>query len=361
MKIGIIASIWISNPPKGFGFGAQEYLTYQLAEKLLKKGHDVTLFATGDSQTNAKLISVIPTQLIDDPSATPEMRNEAEIRNVAEAYKHSSEFDIIHNHLLPNALSFAAASTIKTVHTLHHLIYLDKPDFQLYQKYKDQNYVSISNNQRNQVPNLNYVATVYNGIDTGFYKYKEVPDDSYLLYIGRMKKYKGIHTAIKVAKELDIPLKIASPLPSPGQYDYQEVMDYYNEQIKPFENDKIEFINGVEGDNKVRLLQNARAFLFPVERNEPFGMTIIESMACGAPVIAYDQGATTEIVDNNVDGFLCKEYDQLKSSVQTILEMDTQAYTSFRKNARSHVEKSFSIEKMVDGYERVYEKILTSA
>lgn len=351
MKIAIVASIWISVPPKGYGFGAQEYLAYYIAKILKEKGHDVTLFASGDSHTDAKLISVTPNQVCDMNFPDPKLKDMFELMNLSEAYKYSKDFDIIHNHLLPYGLLFANQNKTPIVHTLHHAIYKTRADIFLYQKYKNQNYISISNAQRKIVPELNYIDTVYNGIDPNFYKFKAESKGEYLLFLGRMKKYKGIHTAIEIAKRTDLKLKIASPMPNKNQSDYREVMGYYDKEIAPNVGENIEYINGVEGDDKIKLLQNAKALISPIERDEPFGMTVIEAMACGTPVIAYIGGAAAEIIKDGETGYLIPRDDKngLVDAVKNIDKID-------RHKCRELVENKFSVEKMVDNYEKIYKK-----
>lgn len=373
MKIGIIASIWISNPPKGFGYGAQEYLSYYIAEKLTKKGHQVTLFASGDSVTKANLVHVTDKQVIDIKFPDSKISDVFELMNISEAYKRSNDFDIIHNHLLPYGLLFADWSKTPTLHTLHHNIYRTHADIFLYEKYKNQNYVSISLAQRQIIPELNYIANVYNGVDTKYYSFKERPDGDYLLYLGRIKKYKGIHLAIAVAKKLNLKLIIAAPLPQQIQNDYSEVMDYWEKEIKPLIGNNIQFINGVAGEKKLNLLQNAKVFMFPDTREEPCPVTPLEAMACGLPVVGYARGSLIEQVTDKVTGFLINQSDKyitgdwavkkmdidgLSEAVEKIYSMPKEEYLIMRKNCRKHIEKIFTVDKMVDEYEKVYNQIL---
>ncbi len=360
MRIALIASIWISVPPKGFGFGAQEYLAYHIAEGLKKKGHEVTLFATADSQVSTKLVSVSKKQVKDINFPDPRIKDVFELMNLCEAYRIANQFDLIHNHLLPYGLLFAEQVQTPVVHTLHHQIYPNRADVFLYKRFCRQNYISISNAQRLIMPELNYVNTVYNGIDTNFYSFKNLPKNNYLLYIGRLKKYKGIHTAIKISQELGLPLKIAAPLPSKNQPDYTEVYEYWESEIKPHLGNSIEHIDGVLGKEKIYLIQNARVLIFPVERPEPFGMTVIEALSCGTPVIAYNTGAIPELILDKKNGYLVKENDftRLKKAVQELYALPQKEYQQLRYDCRKHVEKHFRVETMVDNYEKTYLKIL---
>ncbi len=363
MRIAIIASIWISVPPQGFGFGAQEYLAYHIAEGMKRKGHDVTLFATADSKTSGTLVSVAEKQVMDIGFSDPKVKDIFELINVSEAYKRADEFDIIHNHLLPYGLLLADWSKTPTVHTLHHKIYREHADIFLYERYKKQNFISISRAQRSIIPELNYIATVYNGVDCIFYRFKQsASSDNYLLYLGRLKKYKGIHTAISLAKRLHVKLKIATPLPNISQPDYKEVNDYWEQEIKPQLGENIEYVGSVKGQEKINLLGNAKALIVPVEREEPFGMTLIEAMACGTPVIAYAAGAIPEIMIDGKTGYEVSfsNSEQLYKAVERLYSMPEKDYLMMRKLSRAHIEKNFSVERMVENYEMVYRQVLSN-
>lgn len=370
MRIGLIASVWITVPPHGFGFGAQEYLAYHLAEGLMRKGHDVTLFASGGSKTSAKLVSVTDKAVVDIDFPDPKIKGMFELMNISACYKMANSFDIIHNQLLPYGLLFADLTRVPTIHTLHHQIYTNRADTFLYHKYKNQNFVSISDAQRTIFPALTYKATIYNGTDANFYAYEENPTGDYLLYIGRMNSYKGIHTAIKIAQNMNLKLKIASPLPFKTQVDYKEVMDYYDNQIQPFLSASIEYIGEVLAEEKIRLIKNAKLLIFPIERPEPFGMTVIESMSCGTPVITYAMGALPEIIVDGKTGFLVNLNTKnayaiepsgiqgLQKAVERIFQMNQNDYQTLRKQARQRVEKYFAIESMVDNYEKLYQQLI---
>lgn len=371
MKIALIGSIWITIPPKDFGFGSQEYLQYELIEGLIKKGHDVTLFAAAGAKTKAKLVPAAPQQVIDLQPADNRTKETFELMNLSEAFKRAGDFDIIHNHLLPHGLLFPDLVKTPVVHTLHHQIYKTS-EIYLYRRFKSQNFVSISNAQRNIMPELSYVDTVYNSIDTNAYKYQEIPGGNYLLYLGRLKRYKGVHTAIKLAQKLGLNLKIAFPDPNPSQPDYEEVNEYWQKDIKPEIGKHIEHIGQVSGQEKIKILQNAKALIFPVEREEPFGMSVIEAMSCGTPVIVYGKGALPELVADTKTGYIVKQNSDdpattsiketglpgLEKAVNKIFNMTSSEYTAIRQNSRLAVEQNFSISKMVEGYEAVYKKIL---
>jgi len=361
MRIAIIGSIWISVPPQDFGFGAQEYLAYYIAEGMKRKGHDVTLFATADSKISGSLVSIAEKQVMDIGFPDPKVKDIFELMNVSEAYKRAEEFDIMHNHLLPYGLLLADWSKTPTVHTLHHKLYREHADIFLYERYKNQNFISISNAQRNIIPELNYIATVYNGVDCNFYRFEQsASPDGYLLYIGRLKKYKGIHTAISLAKRFHVKLKIAAPLPNISQPDYEEVNDYWEQEIKPQLSDNIEYAGNVKGQEKINLLGNAKALIVAVEREEPFGMTLIEAMSCGTPVIAYAAGAIPEIMLDGQTGYEVpvSDYEQLCRAVERLYSMPEKDYALMRKLCRMHIEKNFSVEKMVENYEKVYRQVL---
>lgn len=371
MRIAIIASIWIPVPPKSFGFGAQEYLSYYIAEGMQRKGHDVTLFASGDSNVTVKLVSVNTTQVSQMKFPDPRIKDMFELMNISECYKQAANFDLIHNQLLPYGLPFAPLTKTPTLHTLHHRIYEERADIFLYKRYKDQNYVSISRTQKNIIPELNYVSTVYNGVDTSTFSFQQKPQGDYIVYLGRMKRYKGIHTAIRVAKTLGVKLKIVSPMPSPTQSDYKEVIAYWENEIQPCLGDTIEYTDEIIGEEKVNLLQNAKLLLFPLEREEPFGMTVIEAMSSGTPVVTFALGSMPELVVDGKTGYLIK-FDEsnrnqytfkktyvegMEEATKKIYALSEADYLAMRKSARAHVEKNFSIHLMVDRYEEIYKVI----
>lgn len=362
MKIAVIASIWISVPPQDFGFGAQEYLAYHIAEGMKRRGHDVTLFATADSHTSGTLVSVAEKQVMDSGFPDQKIKDIFELINVSEAYKRADEFDIFHNHLLPYGLLFADWGKTPTVHTLHHKIYRERADIFLYERYKRQNFVSISHAQRCVIPELNYIATVYNGVDCSFYQFEpNASSEGYLLYIGRLKKYKGIHTAIRLARRAHVRLKIAAPLPNISQPDYEEVNDYWEQEIKPQLGESIEYVGEVKGQEKNHLLGNAKALIAPFEREEPFGMTLIEAMACGTPVIAYAVGAIPEIIINGKTGYevAIADSEQLYRAVERLYCMPEEDYMLMRTLCRTHVGEVFSVERMVENYETIYQQVLS--
>jgi glycosyltransferase involved in cell wall biosynthesis len=361
MRIGLIASIWISVPPKYFGFGAQEYLASVLADGLSEKGHSVVLFASGGSATRAALHSVVDQPVSTIPSTDSKLKDMYEILNVSEAISQSSSFDILANHLLPYGLPFAPLTGVPVVHTLHHQVYPTRADHVLYDRYRTQPFVSISDAQRLLYPTLRYIQTVYNGTDTTYYQFEDSPTDEYLTTITRLKPYKGIHTAIEVAHQLGQPLKVAAPLPRPHQPDYDDVMAYW-QTIKSSFRGQAEYLGEVVGVSKVGLLQQAKAFLFPIERDEPFGMTLIEAMACGTPVIAFGRGSVKEIVVDGVTGYVVPPSDGVPGLVRAMQRLNALTETEYRAMrlaCRTRVEQHFSSERMVNEYEKLFESIVT--
>lgn len=362
MKIAIIASQWIKVPPDDNGFGAQEYLAYHIAVGLKKRGHEVTLFASGDSTKDVSLISVSTVQVKDIQFPDQHIKDTYELMSLSKAYGMAGQFDIIHNHLLPFGLLFAPLTAVPTVHTLHHKIRNDQSSIFFYYANKTQRFISISKAQRAVLPDLNYVATVYNGTNTDYYVADYANKSDYLLYLGRMRRYKGIHTAIAVAKKLHVPLKIAAPLPVPNQSDYAEVMEYWEQEIQPHIGGGIEFCGEVASEKKLELLQHAKALIFPVEREEPFGMAVIEAMACGTPVVSYDGGALPELVVPGETGYLSSfstdAFPGLCAAAEKLYQLDAEAYASMCAQARKHVVAHFAIDRMVDAYEAVYTDVI---
>ena len=374
MKIAIVASIWISIPPKDLGFGAQETIAYYLARELGKRGHEVTVFATGKSN-ELKIVPIWDKPIEEVEFKDLNIKDTFELLNLSNAYSNAQNFDLIHNHLLPYGLLFAAGKTkTPTVHTLHHRIYKDRADFFIYDKYKEQSFVSISNSQREILPELNYISTVYNGVDSDYYSFQAAPSGDYLLYIGRMKKYKGIHIAIDIAIKKGLKLKIAAPLPHPEQPDFAEVNAYWEDEIHPrLKNKNIEYLGDVRGKEKVTLLQNAKALIFPTAREEPFGMTIVEAMSTGTPTIAFeDAGAVPEIIIDGESGFIVnlatnegsnfivKQVGEegLIEAIDKLFNMPQASYLKMRQEARRRIEENFTIKIMVDNYEKTYAMLL---
>lgn len=337
MKIAQLSSLIERVPPKGYG-GAERVVHY-LTEELVRRGHSVTLFATADSKTKAKLVPSAPHPLREMHTADAAAFT---ILNIAKAYKNAKDFDIIHNHLDYFALPVAYLSPTPTITTLHGPITLEHGN--IYEEYKDSNFVSISNAQRKGKNNLNWLGTVYNGIPLEEIPFSENHKD-YLLIVGRISLEKGTHIAMEIAMTLDKELIIAAKLDKADN-------DYFNQYVAPLlYSNKIRWVGEVDDKERNKLMSQALCMLHPITWAEPFGLTIIEAMATGCPVIAFNKGSIPEIIADEKTGFIVeKEKDMIKviSKVNSIS----------RRRCRQHVEKNFNLKRMVDGYEKLYYEIV---
>ncbi|MGC8713149.1 MAG: glycosyltransferase family 4 protein [Leptodesmis sp.] len=340
MRIAQIAPLWERVPPTTYG--GTELVVGLLTEELVRRGHEVTLFASGDSITKATLESVHPKALRLDKSV-----KEAaiyEMLQLTRVYERAKDFDIIHSHMGCAALPYARLVKTPTVHTLHGIFTPDNE--KLFTYARQQPFISISHDQREPRLGLNYAATVYNGIDTSAYRFYPKPSDPpYLAFLGRLSPEKGTHLAIEIAKRSGWTLKIA------GKIDAVDV-EYYETEIKPhIDGEQIQYLGEANHVQKNILLGNAVATLFPITWREPFGLVMIESMVSGTPVIAMKLGSTSEVIAHEQTGFLCSSVEECLQALQRIPEID-------RAKCRQHVEENFSVQRMTDGYEAVYQQVL---
>jgi glycosyltransferase involved in cell wall biosynthesis len=338
MKIAQVAPLWERVPPPTYG--GIELVVSHLADELVRRGHDVTLFASGDSQTLAKLEGVCPRAL----RLNPEFREYSvyETLELSQVYQRAAEFDIIHSHVGVTALALANFVPTPTVHTLHGSF--NSENKHVYSHHHKQSFISISNAQR-QV-DLNYVDTVYNGINPDSYQFFAKPQDPpYLAFLGRFSPEKGPHHAIAIAKKTGWRLKMA------GKVDVVDA-EFFEREITPhIDGKQIEFLGEINNAQKAELLGNASVALFPITWREPFGLVMIEAMAAGTPVIAMRMGAVPEVIDHGETGFVCQSYEEMAAMIPRALELS-------RHKCRQHVENNFSVAQMVNGYERVYQKVI---
>ncbi|WP_414543751.1 glycosyltransferase family 4 protein [Nostoc sp. CCY0012] len=341
MRIAQIAPLWERVPPPAYG--GIELVVGLLTDELVRRGHEVTLFASGDSISLAKLVSVHPRALRLD--STVKDCSIYEMLNLASAYERADKFDIIHAHTGLGALSYAHLVKTPTVHTLHGIFTPDNE--KMFKFAKDQPYVSISHTQREPRLGLNYIATVYNGIDVSSYEFHAQPKDPpYLAFLGRISPEKGAHLAIEIAKKAGWRLKMA------GKVDVVDV-EYFEKEIKPhIDSQQIEYLGEANHAQKNALMGGAVATLFPITWREPFGLVMIESMASGTPVIAMKMGATVEVIEHGKTGYLCDNIQECISAIDQVTQLD-------RHTCRQHIEDYFSTRQMTDGYEAVYQQILT--
>jgi len=340
MRIAQVAPLWERVPPPAYG--GIELVVGLLTDELVRRGHEVTLFASGDSISLAKLESVHPQALRLDP--TIKEYGIYEMLQMSRVYEKASEFDIIHSHMGCAALPYTKLVKTPTVHTLHGIFTPDNE--KMFTHARSQPYVSISDAQREPRLDLNCVATVYNGIDLSTYKFHEKPQDPpYLAFLGRISPEKGTHLAIEIAKRSGWRLKMA------GKVDVVDVK-YFEQEIKPLIDGKqIEYLGEANHEQKNELIGGAVATLFPITWREPFGLVMVESMAAGTPVIAMNLGSTSEVIAHGKTGFLCHNVDEFIQAIDKAAQLNRYA-------CREHVMNHFSVQRMTDGYEAVYQQIL---
>jgi glycosyltransferase involved in cell wall biosynthesis len=347
MKIAMLVPIVESIPPEKYG--GTERVVYHLTEELVKMGHDVTLFASGDSKTSANLLSVYPKSLRQPGSLAEEIYgpNGYTMLNIGLCYYMQDQFDVIHDH--HNIISNPTANLSQTpvVMTIHGALDVDPAHVSLYEATDNINYVSISKSQQEPAPNLNWIGNVYNGTISDKMPFSSTSDD-YLLFVGRMSPQKGLHHAIEVAKRLDLPLIIAAKLENSREHQI-----YYKEKIEPELNDKIRWVGEVDETERNKLMTKALAFLHPVTWREPFGLTLAEAMCCGAPVVAFGLGSIPEIIDHKKTGYVIApgDVDGMVEAVRNIKKIS-------RARCRQHTLANFSTRKMAENYVAVYQKAI---
>ena len=345
MKIALLAPIAETVPPTTYG-GA-ELVVYNLAEGLHKRGHDVTLFATGDSKVSCRLIPIAPKAVGSDDEMT---RDALIMKSVADALPmlQKEKFDIIHNHTGWLALLLKTMIDYPMVTTIHGIY--GKREKRMYGEFKRHPYISISMAQRKTAPLLRYAANIYHGIEIDKFKpaYTTPKKDEYLAFLGRFSYVKGPLEAIKIAKATGMKLKMAGIV---NEFE----RDYFEKEIKPLIDGKqIIHMGPVGHEEKVKLLRGAKALLSPIHWEEPFGLVNVEAMACGTPVIAMKRGSLPELIVQGKTGYVCRSLNEMIAAVGKIDKID-------RKACRKHVESKFSIEKMIDAHERLFKRMITPA
>ena len=342
MRIAQVAPLWEQVPPPAYG--GTELVVSLLTEELVNRGHDVTLFASGDSTTKAKLESVHPRALRLDTSVKDP--NIYDLLNMSRVYENADKFDIIHSHVGCVALPYSNLVKTPTVHTLHGIFTEDNE--KLFSHVRKQPFISISDSQRNTSLGLNYVSTVYNGIAPNTYNFYPQPEQPpYLAFLGRMSPEKGAHLAIEIAQRSGWHLKMAGKIDSVD-------LEYFEQQVRPhIDGKQIEFLGEANHQQKSVLMGGAVATLFPITWREPFGLVMIESMVTGTPVIAMSLGSAPEVIAHGVSGFLCHNVDECIAAIDKAAQLS-------RQTCRDHVLVNFTAKRMADGYEAVYQKILQS-
>ncbi len=340
MKIAQVAPLWERVPPPNYG--GIELVVSHLTNELVRRGHEVTLFASGDSQTLANLAAVYPRALRFDN--TVQEYAVYEMLELSQVYQQAEKFDLIHSHIGISALPLASLVLTPTVHTLHGSFTKDNQN--LFSYHQKQPYVSISNAQR-QI-HLNYIETVYNGIEPADYPFIAQPQEPpYLAFLGRFSPEKGPQYAIAMAKKTGWKLKMA------GKVDVVDANFFEQEIFPQIDGQQIEYLGEINHTQKAQLLGNAAITLFPISWQEPFGLVMIESMATGTPVIAINRGSVTEVIEQGKTGFICETYDEMVQMIPAALELN-------RRQCREYVEDKFSVIQMVNKYEAVYEQVINN-
>jgi glycosyltransferase involved in cell wall biosynthesis len=328
-RVAVLSPVAWRTPPRQYG--AWETVAGNIAEGLAARGWDVTLFATKDSVTRAHLHAVIDQGYEEDHDADPKV---AEYLHISEAFEHASEFDLIHSHYDFMALTYSRLVKTPVLTTIHG--FSSPKIMPVYQKYREGYFVSISDSDR--APGLNYLATVYNGIDLSLYPFQESPGEE-LIFLGRIHPDKGVHLAIAVARLSGLPLLIAGII---------QDKEYFKKQVEPYLDDReIRYIGPVDVAGKNELFSRARALLHLNTIPERFGLVLAEANAAGVPVIAMDLGSCREVIEDGKTGFLVNGVNEAVEAVKRVHQID-------RAACRRNVDQRFSIETMVEAYERVY-------
>lgn len=330
-RIAMLAPVAWRTPPRRYG--AWETVAGNIAEGLVARGWDVTLFATGDSVTRARLHAVVERGYEEDSTIDPKV---AEYLHISEVFEHASQFDLIHSHYDFMALSFSRLVKTPVLTTIHG--FSSPRIMPIYEKYRDGWFVSISNSDR--ATGLNYLATVYNGIDLALYPLRDSCGDD-LVFLGRIHPDKGVHLAIEVARRSRLPLLIAGII---------QDEKYFREQVEPHLDGQIRYTGPVDVAGKNELFGRARALLHLNTIPERFGLVLVEANAAGVPVIAMDLGSCREVIEDGKTGFLVGSVDDAVDALERVNEIRG-------VDCRSRVEQRFSTETMVAAYEQVYSTI----
>jgi glycosyltransferase involved in cell wall biosynthesis len=338
MKIAQIAPLYESVPPKLYG-GTERIVAY-LTDELVNRGHRVTLFASGDSVTKAKLVAISPRALRLNDHLDPLAHHILQLQEVIER---ANEFDILHFHTDYLHFPFSHNNNLTTITTLHGRLDIDdlKP---IYQKFRDMPVVSISDSQRQPLLMANWIGTVHHGLPLDLYK-KGDGKGNYVTFIGRISPEKRVDHAIEIAKRANLKIKIAAKIDKVDQL-------YFEKEIKHlFKYPHVEFLGEIGEKEKAVLLGNATALLFPIDWREPFGIVIIEALACGTPVIAYNRGSVPEIIAHGKTGYIVENINEAVEALQTINHIN-------RDECRKNFENHFSATIMAKNYLYLYEKLL---
>ena len=342
MRVAIVSPVWFSVPP--VAYGGIEAIVHLQAEGLVRAGLDVTLFASGDSTTSATLVSVF-----DEAPSEHIGQTFWELDHALACLSRADEYDVIHDHTGLLGLALFGLSPTPLVHTVHGPLTGDPG--RLYRAAcaaaRGTGLVSLSRNQRRPAPDLPWIANVPNALDITRYAVRREPTDA-LAFLGRMSPDKGAHHAIEVARRTGRPLRIAAKCREP------EEMAYFEAFVKPYLGGGIEYLGELGHDDKIELLRTSHCLLFPIQWEEPFGLVMIEAMACGTPVVATRRGSVPEVVTHGRTGVVVDDVAQMPAAVEAAGALDP-------VRIRAEVRERFSTERMVDGYLRAYGAVVEGA
>jgi len=334
MKIAMLAPVAWRTPPRHYG--PWEQVAYNITEGLATRGIDVTLFATKDSFTTAKLDGIIEKGYEEDKTSDAKV---LECMHISYVMEQAHKFDLIHNHFDFLPLTYSRLINTPVITTIHG--FSSKKIIPVYKRFNDINhYISISNADRD--PSLKYLATIYHGVQQKEFEFVETPKD-YLLYFGRIHPDKGTHDAISIAQASKKKLMIAGII---------QDQNYFKEKVEPFaDGEQIIFVGTAGPEKRKELFSNAIALLHPIYFNEPFGLSVVEAMFCGTPVIAYNRGSMPEIIQNNLSGFLVNNIDEAINSISAVEIID-------RRKCYEYAVDKFSIDTMIEKYINAYSTVL---
>jgi glycosyltransferase involved in cell wall biosynthesis len=312
-----------------------------LCDGLINKGHKISLYASGDSETKAELISICPKALNYIPDISEREKKFYIDSLILKCYKNSAKYDLIHSHF--TILSSFYQGFVKTPSLISVHSPLDEKIKPFLKQFKNLRYISFSLAQRKQMPELHWYANIYHGVDTVKFAFNEFPDD-YFLYLGRVTEDKGLHLAIEAAKKAGIKLIIAGrSYPAEG---------YWHSHIeKNIDGKFISYIGEQNHAEKIPYLQKAKALIFPTQCEEAFGYSMIEAMSCGTPVIGWNKGAIPEVVKHGVTGYVVNNVEEMANAMKNVDNIS-------RKETRKRAELFFSVKKMITGYQNVYKRLL---
>ncbi|MGH9319247.1 MAG: glycosyltransferase family 4 protein [Vicinamibacteria bacterium] len=343
MRIAQVAPLYESVPPQYYG-GTERVVSY-LTEELVRQGHEVTLFASGDSVTSSRLRATCRRSLRLDESCIDQLAHH--VLMLERVFQAAEEYDIVHFHTDYLAYPMLRRQPIQSLTTLHGR--LDIPDLvPLYREFREIPVVSISDAQREPLGWIHWLDTVYHGLPADLYRFREEPG-KYLAFLGRISPEKRVDRAIRIARHVGIPLRIAAKVDDVDR-------EYFENVISPLIRDspEVEYVGEVGEGEKNEFLGNAHALLFPIDWPEPFGMVMIESMACGTPVIAYERGSVPEVLEQGVTGFIVRDLRTAIRAVERVKELS-------RRRIRDAFEARFTAERMTRDYLRIYRSVLRPA